>query len=209
MRPTQDFFFVISETGIGKIHSVPVEPGDIAAPEDAEVSETLVQAENETQFARQLDQVVIAYAGNFGSIKGDAIPEEEGALKLGDQFVCKVGLEGAEEVYLTENMLSDNLTFVASFKEYGTYAAAKTEFYKLVEQVDEAKFSIASMVKLDETVLEDEGGISQAYLPFGPSDAYEGVVLELRLIKGLDFDTTSVKFTDKWYTVINVYHLED
>lgn len=160
---------------------------------------------NASGFAAQLANVVSDYEFNFRHIKGELIKEEEGSLKMGDNFNSLIQLEGSESCYLAEEMLSTNLNFIATYGDFLNKDKAVGVYKDLVNKINETAFPCCTFVRLDE--YNAETLISQGYLPFDlggtMSEAFQNIVIEVNVIKGLKF-SEDFKLIDQWSVVLRV-----
>lgn len=202
MRDRTDFLIEIRKDAVILGDKIALSLSDEDNPEEPSLVDL-----NASGFGDQLASVLADFENGFETIKGELIPKEEDALNFGNEFNSLIGLEGAEKVYLSEVLLSKDLTFVATFGDFSDSLQALRKFYELVSQIDEATFPCCTMVKLDEN--SSSVITSQSYLPFDINDQmseiYDNMVLEVEMITSFEF--VDLKLKDVFMVVLRVNHL--
>jgi hypothetical protein len=98
MQPDEDIFFVMGVSG--------TEPGHAGAGKGTATSLS------PKGFGAQLNVIYEAATTNFRDLIGDEIEEE---ILLGRKFTCTAPLDGSESLYLTQALLGNELTFIATW----------------------------------------------------------------------------------------------
>lgn len=159
---------------------------------------------NAVGFADQMIIIVADYANGFENIKGEHI-KEDGGLSLGNNVQSKIKLENSIESYLSETILSNQLTFIATYGDYYEKEEAVAVFRDLVSKLDRIKFSCCTFVKTDE--YSSDVILSQAYLPFNLSgnmkNEFKDMLIEVDVTKSFRF-SEDFKLTDIWFVVLRV-----
>lgn len=153
-------------------------------------------------FASQLNEVLKDFEHNFSHIKGEKIPENE--ISLGNEYQSKLQLEGVSEpCYLSES-LGGAMRFIASFGEYSDKDQAVEKLAEIITLIDHSDLPCCTFAK-SELFVSDQM-VSQSYLPFDTqnkmSAAQERVLLEVEMIKGVDFKDN--KLVDNYMVILRV-----
>jgi hypothetical protein len=154
----------------------------------------------------QLSSIVADYAKNFATIKGEVKTTGSKA-----NYYSKIELQGADSVYLSQNLTTGRLDFIAVYPDYSTKEEARKKFNELVAQIDKCRFSCCTFAKT--AISEHDEMVVQAWLPFDlyhkMEAAYENISLEVEIHKGFEIDTKSEKLAISyvWQLVFRVSKL--
>jgi|GEM_PF-2290830 hypothetical protein len=204
MKFTRDYYLVIKKKGV-KLGQKTT-PSGAGLKDNKPASATNINTSG-TRFADQLPQIVADYANNFANVKGEKKPDD-GMFKNND-YQSRIKLEGSQESYVASAMLSSRLSFIASYGNFGSKAEALRKFNAVVAQIDACRFPCCTFVKNDP--LDYSSTYTQAWLPFdlsgkmGPS--YEGIVMEVQMIKTVDIKGEFKGSDDVWTLVLRVRKL--
>jgi hypothetical protein len=181
-------------------------PQGILIVVEASNSQSNITNTQVNKFNEQLSSILADYANNFATIKGEM--KTTGSK---GNYYSKVGLQGADSVYLTLNWTTRRLDFIAVYPGYSSKEEAREKFNELVAQIDKCKFPCCTFAKTD--VSELSNMVVQGWLPFDlfrkMDAAYENILLEVEIHKGFVIDEKSEKIAlkDVWQLVLRVRKL--
>ncbi len=185
MRPADDIFFIIN------VHAIEEESTEFSAPI------TL-------GFAAQLDEITQDFRNGFANVTNHALEEDKDRMVI--YYGTLVPLDGMEEIYFIEDLMSASMIFRAGFPGHTDPAVALPAYRELVRKVEALTLTCCPLAKNEEeTTGNSRRQIFRAYDPKGKLDvAYQNMVIEVILERGETFDNEG-QILDYWMPVLYVY----
>ncbi len=194
MRPTSDFYLVVSKSAValnGQGNTQPSVPSEPA----------LGIFRN---FSVELNYIVEDFDEGFVNMVNQILQEDLDAMVV--QYGSMAPMEGSAGVYFMEDLMGATTSFYAEYPG-STDPAVSQKFYQaLVQQVQGAKLSCCTLSKQEEQVNGNRRRqVFQTYDPAGKLNlAFQGMVIEVHIEQGEAFDAKG-QLVPNWIPVLSIY----
>jgi hypothetical protein len=185
MRPVNDIFFIINANAI-------------------EVKSMEAPAVSSQGFAAQMEAITQDFKNGFSNVVNEIIHQDTDALLI--YYGTQVPMDGADEIFFLEDLMSASTIFHAGFPGHIDPANALAAYQELVRKVEALTLGCCNMTKSAETV---EGNTRRQ--PFFTDASkgnvaleYKSMVIEVSLERGETFDSEG-QILDFWIPVLAVY----
>lgn len=197
LRPAGDIYFILSRSAVEF-------KGAAGSTTVSTLTFTSTPTVSTAGFAAQLNQITQDFPSGFVNVTGDQIDEDEEGLML--QYATRVALDGAEEVYFIEDLLSASTVFHAEFPGSADPTVTLKAYRTLVRAVESLTLSCCGLLKSEEQVEGNRHSQTfMAYSPQGKLDmAYQNMTIEVGIIQSERFDAKGELVSD-WKPVLNIY----
>jgi hypothetical protein len=193
LQPGNDFYFIIGKAGTAP-------EGFSIAPEPASPEPDLEAA---VDFPSQLDLITRQSSARFEHLTGRQTGEDEDGIEV--QRQSKIKLEGAREVFFTENLLSNTTSFTAIFPGSADPSVAREAYLALIRRIEDTPLSCCGLIKQAEDVTGPFPRQIFTVYSHGEMDAaYQGMVIEVYLEQGEMYDPMG-RLVDEWLPAIAIY----
>lgn len=185
MRPVNDIFFIVN------VHAI--EEKSMEAP-----------TESYQGFAAQMEAITQDFKNGFSNVVNEILHEDVDGLAI--YYGTQVPMDGADEIYFLEDLMSSSTIFHVGFPGHTDPAKALVAYQALVRKVEGLSLGCCTMTKSGETV---EGNTRhQPFLTHDPkgnlAPEYKNMVIEVSLERGETFDDEG-QILDFWIPVLAVY----
>lgn len=203
MRDKTDFLVMIGKDAVVLGDKVSM----YGTNEDANNSNGNAKSEieiNAQGFNNQLINIVTDFGQGFKNLKGLAI-KSDSEYSFTNSFISHINLEGSEESYFSEDILSNDLSFISSFGNFSKKEDAIVKYKQLILKIDKIAFPCCTFEKNDEYL--GDVLINQSYLPFDLAGAmpheFDNILIEVEILKGFNL-SQDYKLIDQWSVILRV-----
>ncbi len=185
MRPANDIFFVINVFAIEE--------------NSLETSE-----ENHQGFAAQMEAITQDFKYGFSNVVNGILEKDIDGMAI--YYGTQVPMDGADEIFFLEDLMSASTQFHAGFPGHTDPAKALVNYQNLVRKVEALSLSCCTMTKSTEIVTGNSR--RQPFYTLDPhgklAPEYKNMVIEMSLERGETFDDEG-QILDYWFPVLAVY----
>ena len=191
MQAAGDIYFVVTGSA--------VEFKNAATPVVANVAPAF-----SATFAAQMNEITTDFANGFVNMTNEVIGEDEDEMII--VYGARIPLEGAAELYFSEDLYAASTSFHAAFSGSTDPAVALKFYRELVRKVESLKLACCGLSKSEEQV--DGNRRSQQFNTYDPkgemSIDYQNMAIEVRMEQGEIFDKDG-QLVSNWITVLDIY----
>ncbi len=190
MQPVGDIYFVINS------HAIEVKDiGTATYPPTPSTTDG---------FAAQLEEITQDFQNGFMNVTNQVLQEDADGLVI--YYGTQVPLDGADELYFYEDLLSAATSFHAGFPGHLDPANGLKAYQELVRKVEGLTLSCCHLAKNEEQVLGNTR--RQPFHTYDPNGKvsvfYEGMIIEVGLEQGETFDNEG-QILDFWIPALTIY----
>ena len=190
MQPAGDIYFIVNSSAVAASNT-----GTVTHPAASPTTDG---------FAAQLDAITQDFKDDFVFATGEMYQEDEEGFLI--WYRTRLPLDGADELYFLEDLLSGSTIFHAGFPGSTDPAIALKGYQELVRKVEALKLTCCALAKNAETV--DGNRRQQTFKTYDISEGYDfyyqGMVIDIGIEQGETFDDQG-QVLSLWSPVLSIY----